>query len=129
MKKIPATVLSRCQHMPFRRISSSMIKTRLRQIAEAEGIHITSPALGLVAKAADGSVRDSLTILDQLSSFSSEITEENVQSLLGMADFGFFKTLTGSDQGNRVDIMIQSVSFQKKALICILHKRTVQVLP
>jgi DNA polymerase III subunit gamma/tau len=106
MKKIPATVLSRCQHMPFRRISSSMIKTRLRQIAEAEGIHITPPALGLVAKAADGSVRDSLTILDQLSSFSSEITEESVQSLLGMADFGLLSRISRAlISGNRVDII------------------------
>jgi len=106
MKKIPATVLSRCQHMPFRRISSSMIKTRLRQISDAEGIRISSPALGLVAKAADGSVRDSLTILDQLSSFSSEITEENVQSLLGMADFGILSGLAlALIEGNRISIL------------------------
>jgi DNA polymerase-3 subunit gamma/tau len=106
MKKIPATVLSRCQHMPFRRISSSMIKTRLRQISEAEGIHISSPALSLVAKAADGSVRDSLTILDQLSSFSSEITEEDVQGLLGMADFGVLSGMAQAlIEGNRVSII------------------------
>jgi DNA polymerase-3 subunit gamma/tau len=106
MKKIPATVLSRCQHMPFRRISGSMIKSRLMQIAEAEGIHITSPALSLVAKAADGSVRDSLTILDQLSSFSSEITEEDVQGLLGMADFGLLSKMSQAlISGNRVDII------------------------
>jgi DNA polymerase-3 subunit gamma/tau len=106
MKKIPATVLSRCQHMPFRRISSSMIKTRLKQISGAEGIKISSPALSLVAKAADGSVRDSLTILDQLSSFSSEISEENVQSLLGMADFGLLSRLSRAlINGNRIDII------------------------
>ena len=106
MKKIPATVLSRCQHMPFRRVSSSMIKTRLKQISEAEGIRISSPALGLVAKAADGSVRDSLTILDQLSSFTSEITEEHVQSLLGMAEFGLLSKLSQAlIKGNRVDII------------------------
>lgn len=106
MKKIPATVLSRCQHMPFRRISSSMIKTRLNKISSAEGIRISSPALGLVAKAADGSVRDSLTILDQLSSFSSEITEEDVQGLLGMADFGLLAQLSQAlISGSRVDII------------------------
>ena len=106
MKKIPATVLSRCQHMPFRRISSSMIKTRLKHISEAEGIKISSSALGLVAKAADGSVRDSLTILDQLSSFSSEIMEEDVQSLLGMADFGLLSKLSQAlIKGNRVEII------------------------
>ncbi|MDH4231160.1 MAG: DNA polymerase III subunit gamma/tau [Nitrospirota bacterium] len=106
MKKIPATVLSRCQHMPFRRISASMIKTRLVQISDAEGIRISSPALSLVAKAADGSVRDSLTILDQLSSFSSEITEENVQSLLGMADFGILSGVSRAlIEGNRVALI------------------------
>lgn len=106
MKKIPATVLSRCQHMPFRRISGSMIKARLKKISGAEGIHITMPALGLIAKAADGSVRDSLTILDQLSSFSAEITEENVQSLLGMADFGVLSKLSlALIAGNRLDII------------------------
>ena len=75
MKKIPATVLSRCQHMPFRRISGNVIRARLKQISDTEGIHISPSALGLVARAADGSMRDSLTILDQLSSFSAEITE------------------------------------------------------
>lgn len=83
-----------------------MIKTRLKQISEAEGIKISPPALGLVAKAADGSVRDSLTILDQLSSFSSEIMEEDVQSLLGMADFGLLSKLSQAlIKGNRVDII------------------------
>lgn len=106
MKKIPATVLSRCQHMPFRRISGSMIKARLKHISEAEGIKISSPALSLIAKAADGSVRDSLTILDQLSSFSSMITEENVQSLLGLADFGLLSRLSRAlIEGNRIDLI------------------------
>jgi len=106
MKKIPATVISRCQHMPFRRMSSSMIKARLKQISDAEGIQISSPALSLVAKAADGSVRDSLTILDQLSSFSSEITEENVQDLLGMADFGVLAEVSQAlIEGNRVALI------------------------
>lgn len=106
MKKIPATVLSRCQHMPFRRISGSMIKSRLKKITEAEGISISSPALALITKAADGSVRDSLTILDQLSSFSSEITEEDVQGLLGMADFGVLSKLSlALIAGKRNDII------------------------
>ena len=87
MKKIPATVISRCQHMPFRRISTTEIRARLKYISEAENIVITPAALGLVARAADGSMRDSLTILDQISSFTSDITEENVKNLLGITDF------------------------------------------
>lgn len=88
MKKIPATVLSRCQHMPFRRISTGEIRARLKHIADAEGIDIAPAAIGLVARAADGSMRDSLTLLDQISSFTSEITEEDVKNLLGITDFG-----------------------------------------
>jgi DNA polymerase III subunit gamma/tau len=110
MKKIPATVLSRCQHMPFRRISSSMIKARLRQISGAEGIQITSPALSLVAKAADGSVRDSLTILDQLSSFSSEITEEDVQGLLGIADFGVLSKLAQALISGQRPVLVDTIN-------------------
>jgi len=106
MKKIPATVLSRCQHMPFRRISSRVIRTRLKHISESEGIHISSPALSLVARAAEGSMRDSLTILDQLSSFSMEISDEDVKSLLGIADFGLLSKVSKAlIAGNRIEII------------------------
>jgi DNA polymerase-3 subunit gamma/tau len=115
MKKIPATVLSRCQHMPFRRISAGVIKARLRHIADTEGINISSHALSLVAKAADGSMRDSLTILDQISSFTDEISEDEVQNLLGMTDFGMLsKASTALITGNRVALLeiIDSLSEQ-----------------
>jgi len=106
MKKIPATVLSRCQHMPFRRIATSEIRARLQYISEAEGINIAPAALGLVARAADGSMRDSLTILDQISSFTSEITEEDVKNLLGITDFGLLaETAKALLAGNRVAIL------------------------
>ncbi len=106
IKKIPATILSRCQHMPFRRISGSAIKARLKEISDAEQITISPSALGLVARAADGSMRDSLTILDQLSSFSSDITEEDVKGLLGIADMGMLlKIAEAVIAGNRVDIL------------------------
>ncbi len=115
MKKIPATVISRCQHMPFRRIATSVIKARLQQIADIEKIRISSHALGLVAKAADGSMRDSLTILDQVSSFSDEINEEQVQNLLGLTDFGLLaKASMAIIVGSRVDLIeiIESLSEQ-----------------
>lgn len=106
MKKIPATVLSRCQHMPFRRISGNLIRDRLKLISESEGINISLPALGLIARAADGSMRDSLTILDQLSSFSADITEENVKSLLGIADFGLLSKVSRAlITGDRIEII------------------------
>ena len=52
-RKIPATVLSRCQHLPFRKIPSPLIKDRLRQISAEEGIGVSGPALELIARAAD----------------------------------------------------------------------------
>ncbi len=93
-KKIPSTVLSRCQHLPFRRISSQEIKERLKKISFAENINVSGPALELIARAADGSLRDSLTILDQLSSFSSDITESDVKNLLGITDFGLLSQIS-----------------------------------
>lgn len=85
--KIPATVLSRCQHLPFKRIPSHKIKDRLKVITASEKISISDPALDLIARAADGSMRDSLTILDQVSAFSSDITDTEVIDLLGITDF------------------------------------------
>ncbi len=106
MRKIPATVVSRCQHMPFRRISSGAIKDRLREVSESEGIEVSPPALGLIARAADGSMRDSLTILDQLSSFSSEVSEEDVKGLLGIADLGLLSKVSRAlIAGDRVELL------------------------
>lgn len=91
-RKIPATVLSRCQHLPFRRIPSAKIKERLKTICDKEGIRISDSALEMIARAADGSMRDSLTILDQVSAFSADIEETEVKDLLGLSDF---KALSG----------------------------------
>ncbi len=85
-KKIPPTVLSRCQHLPFRRISGQKIKERLKFISHADGIKATDSALEMIARAADGSMRDSLTILDQIASFSEDITESEIKDLLGITD-------------------------------------------
>ncbi|MEJ2181903.1 MAG: DNA polymerase III subunit gamma/tau [Nitrospirota bacterium] len=102
-KKIPLTVMSRCQHLPFRRVSTQAIKERLGEIAAAEGISITEGALGMVARAADGSIRDSLTILDQVTAFSSEVRESDIKSLLDLADFPLLtevaRAAIGGDKG------------------------------
>ena len=93
-RKIPATVLSRCQHLMFRRIPTPQIRNRLEKISSSEEISITRPALDMIARAADGSLRDALTILDQISSFSSDVTESDVQDLLGITDFTLLATLS-----------------------------------
>ncbi len=86
-KKIPLTVMSRCQHLPFRRVSTQSIRERLKLITDSEGIGISDEALAMIARAADGSIRDSLTILDQLASFSADISEDDVKGLFDTADF------------------------------------------
>ncbi len=85
-KKIPPTVLSRCQHLPFSRMSGHKIKDRLKTIADAEGIKISTSPLEMIARAADGSMRDALTLLDQLTSFSDDISASDVKDLLGITD-------------------------------------------
>lgn len=86
-RKIPATVLSRCQHLPFRRVPSQKIKERLKLISASEDITISDSALDMVARAAEGSMRDSLTILDQVSAFSSDVNDSEIKDMLGIADF------------------------------------------
>ncbi len=85
-KKIPATILSRCQHHSFRRVPKHKIKDQLKKIADAEKIHINDAALEMIAKAADGSMRDALTLMDQAYSFTDDITEEELQNLLGLPE-------------------------------------------
>ncbi len=105
-RKIPSTVLSRCQHLPFRRIHSSLIKERVKKISDAEGINISGPAIDIIARAADGSLRDSLTILDQITSFSSDISESDVKDLLGITDFGLLSQLSlALIEGEREEIL------------------------
>ncbi|MEK7712857.1 MAG: DNA polymerase III subunit gamma/tau, partial [Nitrospirota bacterium] len=93
-RKIPATIFSRCQHLPFRRISAQKIKERVRHIASSEDIKISDSAIEMVARAADGSMRDSLTILDQVTAFSSEIDADGVKDLLGIADIGVLSEIS-----------------------------------
>lgn len=107
-RKIPATVLSRCQHLPFRKIPSIKIKERLKMISVSEGIQISDTAMEMIARASEGSMRDSLTILDQVSAFSSDIKEPEVKDLLGIADFGALSELARAIiKGDRKGIIEQ----------------------
>ncbi len=85
-KKVPATIISRCQHHAFRRISKGKIKDQLTKISETENIKIKAASLETIARAADGSMRDALTILDKASSFSDDINEQELQILLGLPE-------------------------------------------
>jgi DNA polymerase III subunit gamma/tau len=76
--KVPQTILSRCQRYDFKRISESELKGALKEIADKEGLKITDEALAELAKRGDGSLRDSLSILDQVASWQHEIIDEKL---------------------------------------------------
>ncbi|MBF0253500.1 MAG: DNA polymerase III subunit gamma/tau [Candidatus Omnitrophica bacterium] len=83
--KVLATIMSRCQRFDFRRISPVQISERLLDIAKNENIAIEPSAINVIAKAADGSLRDAVVILDQMISFSNEkVLTKDVTDLLGM---------------------------------------------
>ena len=85
--RVPVTVLSRCQRFALRRVPVEQLVAHCRKIAEAEGVAIAPAALGLIARAADGSVRDGLSLLDQAIALGGErIEEEAVRDMLGIAD-------------------------------------------
>lgn len=85
--KIPITILSRCQRFDFRKISLPAVVTRLREIADSEEIEISDRSLALVARRGEGSMRDSLSTLDQVLAFcGNRVADEEIQSLLGMVD-------------------------------------------
>jgi DNA polymerase-3 subunit gamma/tau len=101
--KVPVTVLSRCQRFSLRRVPVELLVGHYRQIAEAEGIAIEPAALGLIARAADGSVRDGLSLLDQAIALADTgpIAEAAVRDMLGIADrglvFDLFETVMKGD--------------------------------
>jgi DNA polymerase-3 subunit gamma/tau len=89
INKVPVTVLSRCQRFSLRRVPVEQLIPHYRRIAEAEGVEVEPAALALIARAADGSVRDGLSLLDQVIALSGgRIAEAAVRDMLGVADRG-----------------------------------------
>jgi DNA polymerase-3 subunit gamma/tau len=83
--KVPATVVSRCQRFDFRRIGVTAMVERLATIAGAEGFHVATEALELIARTATGSLRDAINLLEQLvDSYGKEITLETAEAGLGL---------------------------------------------
>ncbi|MEO5969538.1 MAG: DNA polymerase III subunit gamma/tau [Bdellovibrionia bacterium] len=85
--KIPATILSRCQRFDYRRVNLTQIQTRLKEITEAEGIDAETGALALISRAAEGSMRDALSLLDQVIAFAgSQVSIDSVRESVGLID-------------------------------------------
>ncbi len=93
--KIPITILSRCQHYDFKRISIETISDRLKELMIEEQVEVEDKAIRYVAKAADGSMRDALSLLDQCIAFylGQKLTYDNVLEVLGAVDTDVFSQL------------------------------------
>ena len=99
--KLPVTVLSRCQRFDLRRIQAPTLAEHFARICKAENVETEAEALAMIASAAEGSVRDGLSILDQAIAHAdlggqSQITTEQVRDMLGLADKGAQRRLFGA---------------------------------
>ena len=110
IQKVPLTVLSRCQRFSLRRVPVELLADHYRGIAAAEAVEAEPAALALIARAADGSVRDGLSLLDQAIALTDgRITEEAVRDMLGVADRGgildLLESVLGGNAGEALDRM------------------------
>ena len=102
--KIPITILSRCQRYDFRRITIDTIAERLQELVDKEGLDVEEKALRYIARAADGSMRDALSLLDQCVAFylNERLTYEHVLDILGAVDTSVFSRLLRSIMAQNV---------------------------
>jgi len=109
-RKIPLTILSRCQHFDFRKIAAADMARHLRKMAEGEKITVPDPVITLIVRAAEGSLRDAQSALDQVIAFSGDaVTEEQARAVLGVIDgdliAGFFAAVRARDCARLVGIV------------------------
>ena len=118
--KLPATILSRCQRFDFRRIDSAEIVSRLKYVANSENLTLTDDAATLIASAADGGMRDALSILDLCASHNSSITEDTVANVCSMAGNEYLIKMA--------DLIKSRATEQALTLIDELHNSSVDML-
>ena len=108
--KVPATIVSRCQRFDFRRVGQEHLVQLLRHIVEQEGIRYEEEALYAIARAADGGVRDSESILDQLISYCrNEITFNDVFEVLGLVDWQVLHNLSDAMHARDIGAQLKIV--------------------
>ena len=110
IRKVPITILSRCQRFDLRRIDTDTLTKLYTDVAKAEGVEIAPAALALIARAADGSARDGLSLLDQaIARAEGPVTEADVRDMLGLADrtqlFDLYDLLMRGDAKGALDLM------------------------
>lgn len=86
IRKLPATILSRCQRYDFKRITEEDIIARLREVAEKTGVEYEEEALAMIAQSAEGAMRDALSVMDQCIAGQDALTLDHVNEAMGVAD-------------------------------------------
>ena len=109
--RVPATILSRCQRFDFRRISSADIVAKLKTICAKEKLHVEEGVLFAVAQAAQGSIRDAESLLDQLACLPKEqLSEKEVSSLLGSVGQRFLNEITEAILDKQPLVLLEKVN-------------------
>ena len=135
--KIPDTILSRCQQYDFRMIPARELLVHLRQVADGEKIQVSDESLAKIARAAEGSARDALSLFDQVLSFSgNEVKDEDLAALLGLVDRELLLTASQSVvEGNSLALLdlVEKLSdygadYKNFAHELLLHYREVLLL-
>lgn len=111
-QKVPQTILSRCQRYDLKRIKSDVIAARLRELSEAEGRKVEDRAIDYIARTADGSMRDALSLLDRCFSFMTgqELSYKDTLEVLGASDTSVFSGLYRSLCSGDVEGALRAVS-------------------
>lgn len=128
--KVPATIASRCQRYDFRRIRPEDIASRLNYIAQQEGISLTADGAGLIARLADGGMRDAVSLLDQCSACADVIDAEAVSSSAGIAGrdylYSILEAVADSDASKALSITGELYDMSKD-LTRLCEELTVQL--
>lgn len=115
--KVPATIRSRCQRYDFGRIRPEDIAGRLEQVAGEENISLTPEASQLIARLADGALRDALSILDTCASAGGEVDEQTVQRMAGVTDKSYLFHISDALQSQRtVEALAQVAELRQRSV-------------
>jgi DNA polymerase-3 subunit gamma/tau len=113
VNKVPVTVLSRCQRFDLRRIPAETLAAHFADVAAREGVEVEAGALALIARAAEGSARDGLSILDQaIAHGAGGVTADQVRAMLGLSDRGAIRRLLGLLLGGEAQAALAALKDQ-----------------
>ncbi len=134
--KLPVTVVSRCQRFDFKRVTPEAMSERMNLIAESEGFTLESEAASLIARISDGGMRDALSLLDQCTGHTKNITAETVLSVAGMTGkdhlFSLAEAVREKDSAKALAIISQlygdSCDMERLASEMINHYRNLMIV-